>query len=87
MFWVLGVGHGLNELFISGEAADVFWRASARDVCQTGIEVTGDWIGDLADLQHMFPAIAEVIDVADGARAGVFENPGQCGFGTCLGQD
>jgi hypothetical protein len=37
VFWMLWVGHGLKELFVSRKATNVFRRASAKDIGQAGI--------------------------------------------------
>ena len=80
MFGVFGVGHGVNELFVSGEAAHIFRWALASDVGQAWVNIARHGVCDKANYQLMFPAVAKVIDIADGARAGVFDELRQRGF-------
>lgn len=73
MFRVLRIAHGVKELFVARRAADVLGWATSSDVCQARVEFAGDEVGYLADFDLVVPAVAEVIEVVDRARAGVLD--------------
>jgi hypothetical protein len=64
------IDDGLEELGIAPGPADVFGRTAALGVDQAGIGETRCWIADALDLDRMFPAIAEVVEIFEGLGAG-----------------
>ena len=60
MLWVLWIGHGVEELVVAREAADIFGWALSGDLGQSGIELARDGIGDPADFDPVFPVVAKV---------------------------
>lgn len=80
MFRVLGIAHGFEELFVSGCAADILWRATARGICQTRVEFAGNGIADLADRDLVVPTVAEVLEIVDRAGPRVLDQLGHGGL-------
>ncbi len=82
MALVSWIDDGLEELGIAPGSANVFGRAAALGLDQAGIGETRCWIADALDLDRMFPAIAEVVEIFEGLGAGVLEQLEQA----CLGR-
>ena len=73
MALVSWIADGLEELGIAPGSADVFGRTAALGVDQAGIGKPRCWIADALDLDRMFPAIAEVVELFEGLGAGVLD--------------
>jgi hypothetical protein len=80
VLFVLGVGHGVNEVGVSGEATHIFRGACPNGPDKARVCSTRDGVVDFFDLDHMVPVAAKVIDVMDGLGADIFENTQQAGF-------
>lgn len=80
MFWILGIANSFEELFVSGRAADVLWRAAARDVREASVEFAAGGIADFAGFDLVVPAVAKVVEVVDRADFHVLNQLGQGGF-------
>ena len=74
MVFVLQIGDGLEELGIAPRTADVLGRAAPHGVDQERVCQAGDGIRDALDLDRVLPAVSEVLEVAQGLRAGVLDD-------------
>ena len=69
MALVFGIGDGLEELAIAPRTADVLWRAVALGFDQARIKNAQFRINQTFDLDTVFPAVAEVIEILERLRS------------------
>src|SRR4051794_9258796 len=74
MALVLRIGDRLEEFGVAPRSTDVLGRAASCGVDQERVSETGHGIRDALDLDRVFPAIAEVVEVFQRLRAGVLED-------------
>ena len=74
MALVLRVGDRREELGIAPRSADVLGRAAPCGVDQERVDEAGHGIRDALDLDRVFPAVAEVVEVFQRLRAGILED-------------
>lgn len=63
MIWVLRIGYCFDQIFITRDAATIFWRAGASSVGAARILLPIGGRRDSLDSHLMFPAIAKVIKI------------------------
>lgn len=73
MALVPGVGDGFEELAVAPRAADILRRAAPSGLDQAGISDARHGVIDTLDPDRVLPAVAEVVEVPERLRAGVFE--------------
>ena len=66
MTFMAGVADCFDEFGITPGAADIFRRAASAYLNQARIAYAGLRIGEPLDLERVFPAIAEVVEVSQG---------------------
>ena len=77
MALVAGIGDGLEELAIAPRTTDVLGRAVALGFDETRIKDARFAIDQALDLDRVFPAVAEVIEILQRPRADVFDDVGE----------
>ena len=80
MFLVVGIGEDFEQVLVARRAAAVFGWAAADGVEQQDVGLALDPWRDLFELDGVGPAVAEVVEVAEGLAAGVRQNGAQAGF-------
>src|SRR6266511_4151505 len=77
---VVGIGDGLEEFGIAPGTADVLGRAATLGFDQAWVKDAGLGIDQAFDLDGVFPAIPEVIEILQRLRSDVFEHVAEPGF-------
>src|SRR6266511_3002264 len=80
MALVVGIGDGLEEFGIAPGTADVLGRAATLGFDQAWVKDAGLGIDQAFDLDGVFPAIPEVIEILQRLRSDVFEHVAKPGF-------
>lgn len=71
MFWMSRVADGIEVVGISGRTSNLLWRAAASGIEQEWQTVRRRVVEPFFKLDHMVPAVAEVIEIMDRLRAGL----------------
>src|SRR5271154_7285194 len=66
-----GVADGIEVFGIAGRTSNILWRAAAGSIEQEGKPLSRRVVEPFFELDHMIPAVAEVIEIMDRLGAGL----------------
>src|SRR6185369_11642194 len=72
-----GVADGIEVFGIAWRTADIFWRTTTGGLEQDGKSLCRRVVEPFFELDHMVPAVAEVIEIMDRLGAGLLNDIGE----------